>query len=563
MLCSVSIYQNTGLTPGNVYKTFSSTAAATISGVALKQVWDLVNIRLSVSSTVAQSVDFLMISYGNYNYCYYVTAYTMANDNVCIFSLQEAALQTALINGSLVSIGGTVIRKSPDPGENTIFSNTLDEPFSPKEPLAIDIGSQIGETSPTYSKSIAISTVDLAKTDELEAIAFYVPETDKKDGVAVPQLPTVNKLNRTQFFLNTSGIKPGGLTENTEIPGCAAFDENNDTIIKGMQKVRSIGVESAIKYSYSVPTSYVGSITVDSDGTISSVTGTNTTYKSSFGTTTPYTASNKKVYSGQFTKICLASISTGDISEFKPEDIQQSNAITWRVFSDPAPWGRPVALPAYFHGSSNYGLIGSVNGFGWQNSSLEFLAPSGYLRSMSAINLQERQNSRSSAILGVYNTGLNLMKDTITGGLETSSPASSIQGLMSSQISNALNAKNQTEGLMQNIAQAEPDLKFPLVPGLQCYLGNYFIEYRYRLSVSDAERFDRFLTCFGWRVYEPFKSSDLTVTQKYFRFIQTEAATVKTSGAFANMHGRIEEELNAGVRIWKTAITDVSSITNY
>lgn len=53
-----------------------------------------------------------------------------------------------------------------------------------------------------------------------------------------------------------------------------------------------------------------------------------------------------------------------------------------------------------------------------------------------------------------------------------------------------------------NRALIDTDIKFPVTPQMADYVGNSFYDMRYRLSDNDMQRFDDFLSSFGYAVDE-------------------------------------------------------------
>ena len=103
---------------------------------------------------------------------------------------------------------------------------------------------------------------------------------------------------------------------------------------------------------------------------------------------------------------------------------------------------------------------------------------------------------------------------------------------------------------LTNSMQVRPDVQFSVIPTLQNYVGNYFIEYRYRLSASDMSRFDDFLTQFGYAVDEPL-TKDCFTGRTNFNYIVADSVNIKSSAPLYLREGVINQ-LQSGVRIWHT-----------
>ena len=101
---------------------------------------------------------------------------------------------------------------------------------------------------------------------------------------------------------------------------------------------------------------------------------------------------------------------------------------------------------------------------------------------------------------------------------------------------------------LTNSMTVRPDVQFSVIPTLQNYVGNYFIEYRYRLSASDMSRFDDFLTQFGYAVDEPL-TKDCFSGRTNFNYVVADSVNIKSSCPLYLREGVINQ-IQAGVRIW-------------
>lgn len=189
MIATVRCYYNTGLTVSNCLDSYLSLDSLGFNyrdfpNVAIKQDRGLINIRLSTSYKNIKDADYCRIN----NVCYWVTSVVMLNDNVADVQLQQDYLTTLGVSGLEVVSGWCTRRHIVD---DTLYNNTIDEPFTPSNKLEIDFGSKIDGGGPDGFYSIAVSSVDLLSITET-ATAYFDSDQDK---VLVPNLPLVSANN--------------------------------------------------------------------------------------------------------------------------------------------------------------------------------------------------------------------------------------------------------------------------------------------------------------------------------------------------------------------------------
>ena len=69
------------------------------------------------------------------------------------------------------------------------------------------------------------------------------------------------------------------------------------------------------------------------------------------------------------------------------------------------------------------------------------------------------------------------------------------------------------------------------------------------MTTQDMQRFDKFLTMYGYAVDEPFTADALTCRQK-FNYITLQDAQIKTPGFGITIKEDVENIFAGGVRIW-------------
>lgn len=104
-----------------------------------------------------------------------------------------------------------------------------------------------------------------------------------------------------------------------------------------------------------------------------------------------------------------------------------------------------------------------------------------------------------------------------------------------------------------------PTINFPVSSNLQNFIGNGFIVIQEKLQQGDLERFDNFLTQFGYRVNEKLQKSFFN-NRPYYNYLQVGNLKIKavTGNLPQYMLDYAEMQLMVGVRIWHTYPNNVN-----
>ena len=566
MIATVRCYYNTGLTVSNCLDSYLSLDTLGFDyrdfpNVAIKQDRGLIDIKLSTSYENIKDADYCRIN----NVCYWVTSVVMLNDNVADVQLQQDYLTTVGVSNFDIVAGWCKRRCVTD---DTPFSNTIDEPFTPNNILEVDFGSEIKpSTGSENSLQIVVATVDLLNLDKL---ADAYEENTFGEHVLVPKLPMLGS-NTTTYVMNIDGTE-----KSADIPATCAYNALNSTVRDAMGQLRSLGIESAIVQSYNLPANYCGGVSA-SDTKFGSIKGIHETKPSSLEPMyNKGVYKNNKVYSGQFQRFVIGSKITGINKEFRPEDVAENvlsdlYSVTWILDSNPMYNGYPILRPANYHGSKNSFYIAAVNGAQWLNAPISYNGVSGQdllIRGWEQQTASTILNGLAPTITTVGNSlnnaysniGSNTDYNKFTSYSDLSKSGVTYDQLSATRSSNFMSAIPNISGIvlgqmnnnmaLTNSMQVRPDVQFSVIPTLQNYVGNYFIEYRYRLSASDMSRFDDFLTQFGYAVDEPL-TKDCFSGRNNFNYIVADSVNIKSSAPLYLREGVINQ-LQSGVRIWHT-----------
>lgn len=567
MIATVRCYYNTGLTPTNCLDSSSLLDSLGFSykdfpDIAIKQDRGIIDIKINTNYDDIKNADYCKIN----NNCYWITNIVMLNDNVAEVKLKQDCLTTVGIY-PLFKIGiisGWCTRRHVL--EDNLYENILDEPFVPTNELEIDRGTVIIGSNDTGFYNIALSSVDLLNITE--TASKYLD--DEGDKVLVPELPSVIGQNTTYTSHLVSPAKTAYIALSN------AYNLENSNVQVGVKNVRQLGVESCIGACYMLPKAWA-TIT-ENNGLITAINDKSRDVTSSLQQTWG-TYKNKKVYSGQFQKIVVFSLASGESCESRVEDIinTKTKQIVWATYADTRYSGKPGCKPKYFKGEENTALIQAIHGANWQQTPFAYNMSSGLIHSTNNFAIQ-----RSKAMLDLGNTYLNSMLNLATSGVGSAANALyasqespvlgmfagiSALGNVAQPIMNSAQATGnfliREKGIFSdyNSSALSYDLQFPQEPNMADYVGNAFYDLRYRLSNNDMTRFDNFLTAYGYAVDEPLKSECFAGRQN-FNYVQARDVSMTISDTPQYLISGIINQIEAGVRIWHTAPSASALIDN-
>ena len=525
MIVNVKLYKNTGLTPNNSLDSptkLDSLGFESLScpDIAVKQDRDLTSVRLNITYSAIRECDYCKIN----NQCYWITNINMLNDNVAELSLLPDYMTTVGVDNINI-ISGWCTRRHVN--IDNYGDNTIPEPFIPSDITRIVLGGELKPSGDNSSKQIIVSTVDIREVTDT-AKTYSDPESTEQQPlfVIVPKIPNVS--TNTTYTLEYNNV-----VRTTNLAGTSAFDASNDDIKQGLVDIYALGLDTVVLASYIIPGNYIGAI-AESGGLISSIASINDILTSNINVEYQVDIKNKKAFSGQFQRIHLLSLTSGEDQEYMPEDIIDADGnIKWELFADLRYNGVPVCKPFIYHGSSNTYMLGAVKGSEWMNTPIKSYGAQ-------TVAYTQMGVERAKALINVV------------GGFDITKPLSTVNSVVDVA---ELGFKERTEQLQYSI----PRLSFPQIPTLQNYVGNNFFDYVERLSSLDLIRFDNYLTQFGYAVNEPLTDECFT-GRVYFNYVQAEQVNLNIPYNLSYKNGVIQA-IQAGVRIWHT-IPNISAMTN-
>lgn len=532
---SITGYFNTGFGSGNIPDSPAVLRLATSKVFPsnwLLQNKDLTTTRLNATWSEVENIDYVAIG----NSYYFVVGIKMQTEVCAELTLQLDGLTTAGGINALSFTDGWC--KRAHTGNDTLFANNIPEPFQPAQDLVIDGVKKIG-TNPDYLTLIS-ATVDLYNIEKVAdeyldsggGIACYVPTIPKAKFetevvISTPQGITTNKLPNTTLYYHTAD-NAGGY----------------DDLTPALQTLRSLGLDTAITGSYSVPREWAifsgyseGIRTLHGLGG-SEVSGIPYVYGS---------AKNKKVYS-LFNMYTIIATANGS-SVTKDGHILYNNDQSPELFaiSNPAPNGYPALQFLYNEGRRCFAMENGVVGESWLNAPIAYGQVSGSLvQKQQYANREALQtaNRQFDAVGGIANVIGKAVSGDV-GGL-----ISGIWGTATSQAMGEVSQMNQRAEFETTQSFVVPEIQFPQGVVNQMATGNGFLVYRVRLSDNDVARLDKFLTMYGYAQSKPLEKSDFT-NRRYFNYVQADGVNVGGNIGL-RIREMIAQQLSGGVRIWHT-----------
>lgn len=311
-----------------------------------------------------------------------------------------------------------------------------------------------------------------------------------------------------------------------------------------------------------------------------------------------YTVKNNKVYSN-YNSVTLFNRASGDSETYQLYDIYHPSLsfVTFSLASDLSPNGCPFVRPTFFRGaeaSDKTMLDNSVSGGQWLNTPIAFSEASGNAINAANYSLIKQQGEAdwekatmnyrtpqyymnyAASSIGNITGAVGLSSSPVSGPLNMGKPGSqwdlsrtnvspNVAGMFSAAANVAsldnsfrsdelaiesLARQAMTEKLQYQLSQnvVAPDIKFANMSNIQIYWGNLFGAYVTRLSRIDLERFDTYLTRYGYKVSEKL-TNDCFTGRENFNFVEAINVSIGKNVSLRKKNS-IERIFSSGVRVW-------------
>ena len=259
MEAKVTIYWGTGIDPQNIPYNINEYLAGrdrlSVAAVWTLQTKDLAKIRLDAVEIKSAGQDIMNADYLTVEKdCYFIGA---------IMMLSEMTAEITLIPDYIDSLGGLSVLAGKVSGwvsrshvalaDDKLFSNVIEEPFTPSAPLEITGYEKLTGDDTTWGTTVVAANVDLTKIVKNEALEY---KTASGETAIIPQLQPVPSAgtaeeNKVAECLSYMTLPVAG-NKKRVIPATACFPFRSTGIQKGIQTARSLGMEDTITAEYGI-----------------------------------------------------------------------------------------------------------------------------------------------------------------------------------------------------------------------------------------------------------------------------------------------------------------------
>lgn len=573
MVYTVVCYKETGFSRGNIPSSPAVLENAAKITLQANQIWKLQDrflsqVKLSMSWDDAKDVDYMKVGDSYYT----IEGVEMSNGNVAVFTLAMDPITTVGGVSSFTLIDGWVKRASPP--SDDLFDNILPEPWVPRNEMVMD--GPVSMTASNYEGvkvSYVCSSIDL---NETESIAEQYMTASGDASVTVPQVSKPGG-NTTIKLVPDDKVPEGWNIWNYRLPSGAIY--YTITHMDGIAKARSLGLLDAITASYSIPIMYAQA-EIDVNyvktliGQIHEYDATDMKYQ--YGS---YRPKNKKVFALYNIYEIRAAVG-GEVGAFEGRELYSGGQYPgfW-IYADPSPEGRPYCQPIWYKGNRTISFQNSISGAQWSTDPITLYGnPSlsneiAYNRSVEDLQLQRANLMADAHDFGAGEPSGNVLQYLLntlsgTGRSVASMSVQSFGGMVGvsqeqrDRISGLITGGGQGLGAVERLYRSAdraafdfqtsrnivaPNISFGRFAQMQDYVGNGFYIDRIRLSENDMERFDQFLTMYGYADDRRLESTDFT-SHVHFNFVQ--ASNVAVDGPSMYMCNLISDYFSSGVRLW-------------
>lgn len=585
---TVKLYINTGFNAVNIPESPKILEAAADSTLELPSIDIYQEYQIntvSVRVTTSNKSKAILADYIQINDAYYaVTGYTFTSVDILQISLYFEALLSARALGAVESIGGMTIRRRPTSDEDTLGAFIDDdELLAPMNKLVLDVGDPLwtwddkddnGAVYSNYQLVESLADLTSAGTDHM---AQTYTDSDSGSTVTIPVISSITPAKETVFTVQSRGL-----------PNRGTALYHRSLVTDGISRCRSLGYESAILKSFTIPGQFVDITDYALDSKlVHQVTGKITQKTSSVYNINYATVRNKRVLYGIANTMGFITVG-GSKLESKPEELATSfdDTVSITEVTDPRPDGAPYFRFTRYNNSddANFFWANAVRGEDWTESPLRYRQAAGGYQLVNDFNFTvdkdrelyniadaNRNRSIGQSIIGtavdtstgIFDAILNFAsgkKDSDKGVINSSikTASSGLLGVYNQSVEQqnaykeyVLNRNSELVNLGNGLRQLSfPSIQFVANSQIiRDYIGNGVIPYRYRYSDSDVERIDTLLTMYGYKMTMPFKAAML-LEHSDFEYLQLSNVSVIASTIPMWWRDKIASELNSGIRVW-------------
>lgn len=571
---NVSCYFNTGFSATNIPSSPSVLELAekkTFESIWKKQDRGLTRVKIKVEWDEIKDCDYVSIGM----YYYTVSDITQLN-GVAILTLEMDAINSVGgVNGFSI-LDGWVVRASHK--TNEMFANIIDEPFTPRKELYMDRPVTLVRGDYDGAVGFIGSTVEITNMGFIARVYF---DAAKTSSVTVPELPTA--VTGTNFNIDVlqSGIDnpwPDRLLKQFlpnmamylfKLPAGVSIDLTN--VYDGLTSIRSLNSDQAIVSSYAIPLDYISPpwVGVSEDNRVSVLHGTISIKRP---TSLPYryggyTPKNNKVYA-MYNTYHVMSMASGNSAEYGAESLYSGGAEPdFYVYADPGPEGKPYCQPTYYQGAPTDFMQLAVSGSPWLTTPYALGQKAGWLQDAITLMRTSEDLNRQYITGNLQQGGSDSIGAKILRALGGTTGAYALDeargsGVYEKQLVDLIGSSIGGESMVNNRLALErarfdfatgaklatPTMFFGRNTEAQGYTGNGFIVYRIRMSDSDMELADKFLTMYGEADSRPLELTDLT-SHVHFNYVEAQNVTVGGVRSMT-MRDAIATQLTGGLRLW-------------
>ena len=558
---------------------------ATLPVLDLNQERFLSSVRVRASWDTVKNADYCKIG----DFYYYVDNVMMDSGDVASLSLVPDFVTSAGGPATLNYLDGVTSRVHVT--DDTYGKYCEDDPYmAPNYKLEVD--SDYFDFSSRDNYTFVETTLNLITmgqhydTNYSEAITA-VNGSDTSYYVTYPKTyPIEGENSNTEYSVQfpagggpTALDSPEGQAIYYINPSLASFD----TVMKGIQHARCLGVEDSISGQYTVPAVFVqlASSTASKQVALTGKTGILTANDTPFEYAT---VKNKRVLYGSYTPYILAT-AAGNTMKVNAEDIYDGNtAPKIRYYADPRRTGKPYYRFDTLNGLSSSTLDffrNAVGGAEWRSVPMTFTQKSGgAIDTMNfAASMMQHQQAMDQAkanydaqieqgiaggLLGLGSSGASLAS-TDPSKVSSAGAVGTGINIAGNVLQAAYNVENagrnynqykakmalqkaiETQSFLANQNAVSPTVNFTAHPDLFNEIThNGCVVYRTVYSAADIARIDKILTMYGYKHCKPLAATDFT-NRTYFNYVEANVSVANLPRWWAD---GIAAQISNGVRVW-------------